>query len=119
MFRQQQPAARKPRAKAGPRPFVDFINWTDYHWESNTWRSAATMPWAQGARQPRRYTFLQVFLTGLAVVVALKLMAALKNSAALTNSALKNSRNRSWVERSALAVLLLLVASYVSKQRRA
>jgi hypothetical protein len=64
MFRQQQPAARKPRAKAGPRPFVDFINWTDYHWESNTWRSAATMPWAQGARQPRRYTFLQVFLAG-------------------------------------------------------
>jgi hypothetical protein len=112
MFRQQQPAARKPRAKAGPRPFVDFINWTDYHWESNTWRSAATMPWAQGARQPRRYTFLQVFLTGLAVVVALKLMAAL-------NGALKNSRSRSWVERSALAVLLLLVASYVSKQRRA
>jgi hypothetical protein len=33
MFRQQQPAARKPRAK-------------------------------EGARQPRRYTFLQVFLAG-------------------------------------------------------
>ena len=105
MFRQQQPAAPKPRAKAGTPPFANFINWTDYRWVPNT--GAAT--------RPRGYTFLQVFLAGLAVVAGLKLMAALQNGA----SALKNSRNRSWLERRALAILLLLVASYVSKQRRA
>jgi hypothetical protein len=48
----------------------------------------------------------------LAVVAGLKLMSALKNSA------LRNRRNRSWLERGVLAVLLLVVASYVSKRRR-
>jgi hypothetical protein len=52
-----------------------------------------------------------VFLAGLAVVGGLKLMSALKNSAL-------RSGNRSWLERGVLAVLLLLVASYVSKRRR-
>ena len=97
MFRQRH---RSP-------PFADFINWTDYRWEPNAWRSATT-PWNRHAPRPRGYTFLQVFLAGLAVLAGLKLMAAMRNS-----------RNRSWLERSALAVLLLLVASYVSKQRRA
>jgi hypothetical protein len=106
MFRQRQPAAPKPWAKAG-RP-ADFINWTDYRWEPNAWRGAATMPWARHAPRRRNYTFLQVFLAGLAVVAGVKLMTTLRNS-----------RNRSWLERSALAVLLLVVASYVSKQRRA
>src|SRR4029079_9241502 len=94
-------------------PFADFINWTDYRWEPNTWRGAATNPWTPHAPRRRRYTFLQVFLAGLAVVAGLKLMAALQNSA------LRNSRNRSWFERVCLAVLRLMVASYVSKQRRA
>ena len=106
MFRQRQPAAPKPWAKAG-RP-ADFINWTDYRWQPNTWRGAATMPWARQATRRRNYTFLQVFLAGLAVVAGLKLLTTLRNS-----------RNRSWLERRVLAVLLLLVASYVSKQRRA
>src|SRR5262245_43223495 len=99
MFRQRH--GRTP-------PFADFINWTDYRWEPNTWRGAATTPWARHAPRRRHYTFLQVFLAGLAVVVGLKLMATLRIR-----------RNRSWLERGALAVLVLLVASYVSKQRRA
>jgi hypothetical protein len=88
-------------------PFADFINWTDYHWEPNAWRGATTGPraWTSHAPPGRRYSFLQVFLAGLAVIAGLKLMSALR-------------RNRSWLERGVLAVLLLLVASYVSKRRR-
>src|SRR5215204_5490700 len=96
-----------------PPPFAKFINWTDYRWEPNAWRSAATQPWIRHAPRRRRYTFLQIFLAGLAVVAGLKLMSALQNSA----SALRNSRNQSWVERGALAVLVLMVASYLSKRR--
>ena len=101
-------------------PFADFINWTDYHWEPNAWQGATgPRAWTPHAQPGRRYSFLQVFLAGLAVVAGLKLMSALKNSAwALKNSALRNRRNRSWLERGVLAVLLLLVASYVSKRRR-
>src|SRR5215208_1648435 len=124
-----------------PPPFAKFINWTDYRWEPNAWRSAATQPWIRHAPRRRRYTFLQIFLAGLAVVAGLKLMSALQNSAsalqnsasalqnsasalqnsasALQNSAfsLRNSRNQSWVERGALAVLVLMVASYLAKRR--
>src|SRR5215203_5385473 len=101
-----------------PPPFAKFINWTDYRWEPNAWRSAATQPCIRHAPRRRRYTFLQIFLAGLAVVAGLKLISALQNSAsALQNSAfsLRNSRNQSWVERGALAVLVLMVASYLSK----
>jgi len=97
-----------------PPPFADFINWTDYRWEPNAWRSAATEPWTRHAPPRRGYTFLQVFLAGLAVVIGLKLMSALQNSA----FSLRNRRNQSWLERGVLAVLLLMVASYVSKRRR-
>src|SRR5690349_5058993 len=89
-------------------PFADFINWTDYRSEPSTWRGAAANPWTRPASPQRGYTFLQVFLAGLAVVAGLRLMTTLRNR-----------RNRSWLERRALAVLLLLVASYVSKQKRA
>jgi hypothetical protein len=96
-----------------PSPFADFINWTDYHWEPSTWQCpAGPRPWTGHAASPRRHGFLQVFLAGLAVVAGLKLMSALKASA------LSNRRNRSWMERGVLALLLLLVASYISKQRR-
>jgi len=88
--------------------FADFINWTDYHWEPNAWQGATgPRAWTPHAQPGRRYSFLQVFLAGLAVVAGLKLMAALRNR-----------RNRSWLERGVLAVLLLLVASFVSKRRR-
>jgi hypothetical protein len=43
----------------------------------------------------------------LAVLAGVKLM-----------SSLQNGRNRSWLERATLAVLLLMVASYVSKRAR-
>ena len=46
-------------------------------------------------------------LAGLAVVLGVKLM-----------SSLRNSGNRSWLEKGVLAVLLLVVASYVSKRRQ-
>src|SRR4030095_9538821 len=93
-------------------PFADFINWTDDHWEPKAWQGATgPRAWTPHAPPGRRYSFLQVFLAGLAVVAGLKLMSALKNSA------LRNRRNRSWLERGVLAVLLLLVASYVSKRR--
>ncbi len=96
-----------------PPPFADFINWTDYRWEPNTWQGAAgPRQWTPHAPPRPRYSFLQVFLAGLAVVAGLKLMSALKDSA------LRNRGNRSWVERGVLAILLLLVASYVSKRRR-
>ena len=55
--------------------------------------------------EPR--SFLQVFLAGVAVVLGLKLMSSLRNSV-----------NRSWLERGVLAVLLLMVASYVAKRSR-
>jgi hypothetical protein len=94
-----------------PSPFADFIDWADYRWEPNAW---------QGPISPRRWTpterrfnVVQVFLAGLAVFAVLKLMSALKNSAA----ALRNRGNRSWLEQGILAVLLLMVASYVSKRR--
>jgi hypothetical protein len=45
-------------------------------------------------------------LAGLAVVVGVKLMSSLRNG------------NRSWVEKGVLAVLLLIVANYVSKRRQ-
>jgi hypothetical protein len=101
--------------------FSDFINWTDYRWDPSPWPGVAggPQPWARHARHQRGYGVLQVFLAGLAVVVGLKLISALQNSAsALKNSALRNSGNRSWLERRVLAVLLLMVASYVSRQRR-
>jgi hypothetical protein len=101
------------RQRNQPAPFADFINWTDYHWEPNAWQGATgPRAWTPQAPPGRRYSFLQVFLAGLAVVAGLKLMSALKNSA------LRNRRNRFWLERGVLAVLLLLVASYVSKRRR-
>jgi hypothetical protein len=90
------------------RPFADFINWTEYHWEPNTWQGATQpRPWTPHTPPRRGYGFLQVFLAGLAVVAGLKLM-----------SSLRNGRNRSWVERGILAILLLTVASYVSKRKR-
>ena len=90
-----------------------FINWTDYHWEPSTRQGGAgPRPWTGHTATPRSYTFLQVFLAGLAVVAGLKLMSALQSSAS------RSRGNRSWVERGVLAVLLLLVAAYVSKQRR-
>jgi hypothetical protein len=97
MFRHQH---RRP-------PFADFINWTDYRWESTSRRDAPAgpRPWAAPQHQGRGYSFLQVLLAGLAVVVGIKLMAALRNSG-----------NRSWLEKGVVAVLLLVVASYVSKR---
>ena len=88
--------------------FSDFINWTDYRWDPSPWPGVAggPQPWARQARHQRGYNVLQVCLAGLAVVVGLKLM-----------SSLRNGRNRSWLERSVLAVLLLMVASYVSRRR--
>ena len=92
------------RQRSRPAPFADFINWTDYRWEPGPFRR----PSRRGlhARPGRRYSFLQVFLAGLAVVAGLKLM-----------SALRNSGNRSWLERAVFGVLLLAAASYVSGQR--
>jgi hypothetical protein len=90
-----------------PAPFADFINWTDYHWEPSAWQGATgPRAWPRPAGPQRRYSLLQVFLAGLAVVAGLKLMTSLKNR-----------RNRSWVERGVLAILLVLVASYVSKRK--
>jgi len=99
MFRQ------RPRR---PPPFADFINWTDYRWDS-PWQGASTAPRPWGHQQPGRrgYSFLQVLLAGLAVVVGVKLM-----------SSLRNSGKRSWLEKGVIAVLLLIVASYVSKRRQ-
>ena len=95
-----------------PTPFSDFIDWTDYRWDPTPWQGVVNGPrWAGHARHQRGYTFLQVFLAGLAVVVGLKLMSALKNRA------LRNRRNRSWLERRVLAILLLVVTSYVSRRR--
>ena len=95
------------RHRPHTRPFGDFINCTDYHWEPNAWQGATgPRPWTPHASPRRRYSFLQVFLAGLAVVVGLKLM-----------SSLRNTRNRSWVERGGLAILLLIVASYVSEAK--
>lgn len=109
MFRHgRQPAAPKPWAKAGSPAFTDFINWTDYRWESNPWQAATgPRPWTRQPPTRPRYSLFQVFLAGLAVVVGLKLM-----------SSLRNGKNRSWLERSVLAILLLTVASYVSGRRR-
>jgi hypothetical protein len=96
------------RERRRPAPFSDFINWTDYRWEPSQWQGAAAgpRPWGRPA-QRRSYSFLQVFVAGLAVVVGLKLM-----------SSLRNRGNRSLLERGVLAVLVLIVASYVSKRRR-
>jgi hypothetical protein len=94
--------------------FSDCINWTDYHWEPNPWRSATAgpRPWTPQAPHARGYSLLQVFLAGFVVLLGLKLMSALKNRA------LRNRVNRSVLERGAMALMLLLVASYVSRQRR-
>jgi hypothetical protein len=89
-------------------PFSDFIDWTDYRWDPTPWQGVVNGPrWAGHAQHRRGYTFLQVFLAGLAVVVGLKLM-----------SSLRNRRNRSWLDRAVLAILLLMVTSYVSRRRR-
>jgi hypothetical protein len=89
-------------------PFADFINWTDYRWEPNAWRGAAgPRSSAPGAPPRRGYSLLQVFLAGLVVIAGLKIA-----------STLRNGGNRSWLRRGVLAVLLLMVASYVEKRRR-
>src|SRR5688572_7972290 len=89
-----------------PPPFADFINWTDYRWDNGPEYGAAVGPRPWGRPQSHRgYSFLQVLLAGLAVVVGVKLM-----------SSLGNRRNRSWLERGVLTVLLLMVANYVSKR---
>jgi hypothetical protein len=99
MFRQRH--RRSP-------PFSDFINWTDYHWEPNVRQQACPGPGQAPWHHPRpRYTFLQVLLAGLAVVVGLKLM-----------SSLRSRRNRPLLERGVLAILLLMVISYISKRSR-
>jgi hypothetical protein len=92
-----------------PAPFADFINWTDYRWEPNTWRGAAAepRPWGQHRPQRRRYSLLQVFLAGLAVVAGVRLM-----------SSLRNRGHRPWIEKVVLGVLLLMVANFVSKRRQ-
>ena len=94
-------------------PFSEFINWTDYRWDASSRHGVASgpQPWARPSRGYRGYSFLQIFLAGLAVVVGLRLVTALKNAS-------RNRRYWSWPERAVLAVLLLMVASYVSRQRR-
>ena len=90
-------------------PFADFINWTDYRWEADP-RQGATVgphPWGRPHHPRHGYSFLQILVAGLAVVVGVKLM-----------SSLRNRGNRSWPERAVLAVLLLMVASFVSKRRQ-
>ena len=92
-----------------PPPFADFINWTDYRWEANPWQRPTAGSGTWGHPRPRRhgYSFLQILVAGLAVVLGVKLM-----------SSLRNNGNRSWLERAVLAVLLLMVASFVSKRRQ-
>jgi hypothetical protein len=101
MFRQRH--RRRP-------PFSDFINWTDYHWEPSVRQEASPGPGPGQApwHYPRpRYTFLQVLLAGLAVVVGLKLMFSLRSR-----------RNRPFLQRGVLAVLLLMAISYIFKRSR-
>ena len=88
-------------------PFADFINWTDYRWEPNTWRGAAAgpRPWGHPRPQRRGYSILQVFLAGLAVVAGVRLM-----------SSLRNRGNRPWIEKVVLGVLLLMVANFISRR---
>jgi hypothetical protein len=89
-----------------PQPFSDFINWNDYRWEANPWqRAARPRPWGHNRARPR-YSFFQVLLAGLAVVVGVKLM-----------SSLRNGGNRSWLEK-AVIVLILLVASVIQRHTR-
>ena len=89
-------------------PFADFINWTDYRWDADPRQAPATpRPWGRPFHQRHGYSFLQILVAGLAVVVGVKLM-----------SSLRNRGNRSWLERAVLAVLLLMVASFVSKRRQ-
>jgi hypothetical protein len=91
-----------------PPPFADFINWTDYRWDANPWQRRASGPRTWGQPRPRRrFSVLQVFLAGLAVVLGVKLM-----------SSLRNGGNRSWIEKGVLAVLLIMVANYVARRRR-
>jgi hypothetical protein len=92
-----------------PPPFADFINWTDYRWDNSPWRGAAAgpRPWGRPHPRQREYSFLQILLAGIAVVLGVKLMSSLRNSA-----------NRSWLEKGVIAILLLVVASYVSKRRQ-
>jgi hypothetical protein len=90
-----------------PSPVADFINWTDYRWDASPWRGAAPRAWGQQPGGQRGYSFLQVLLAGIAVVVGVKLM-----------SSLRNGGNRSWLQKGVLAVLLLIVASAVSNRAR-
>jgi hypothetical protein len=87
-------------------PFPDLINWTDYRWDPNPSRHhSGPRPFGHHPHPRRGYGLLKVLLAGLAVVAGVKLM-----------SSLRNGGNRSWVEKGILAVLLLMVASYVSKR---
>jgi hypothetical protein len=98
----------RDRPRRSP-PFADFINWTDYRWDNTPWQGAATRPGPSGRTHPyqRRFSFLQVLLAGLAVVVGIRLMSSLRSSV-----------NRSWLEKAVFGVMLLGIASYVSKRRR-
>ena len=97
------------RHRQRPPAFSDFINWTDYRWEPGASTSAPAQPRVWGSQAPYRggFSVVQVFLAGLAVVVGLKLM-----------SELRNRGNRSLLEKGVLAVMLLVVASYLSKRRQ-
>jgi hypothetical protein len=87
-------------------PFQDFINWTDYRWDPSPFRhQVGPRPFGHHPRPRRGLGLLQVFLAGLAVVAGVKLM-----------SSLRNGGNRSLIEKGILAVLLLMVVSYVSKR---
>jgi hypothetical protein len=90
-----------------PAPFSDFINWNDYRWESHPWQGAApSRPWGHARPRPR-YSFFQVLLAGLAVVIAVRLM-----------SSLKSGGNRSWLEKGVIAVVIVLVASVIQRYTR-
>jgi hypothetical protein len=96
------------RHRHRPPAFSEFLNWTDYRWEPSA-TSAPGTPRPRGWQAPYRrgFSLLQVFLAGLAVIVGLKLMTQLRNRG-----------NRSLIEKRILAVLLVVVASYISKRRQ-
>jgi len=88
-------------------PFTDPLNWTDYRWDAGPWHrgAAATRGWGHRQRS-RRHPFVLLLIAGLAALFGAKLLSSLQ------------SRNISWARRGVYAVILLMIVSAFSRNRR-
>ena len=83
-------------------PFADFNNWTESRWDpAPHTRGPVRGPWGR----PRRPSFLQMFVAGIAVLLGVQLLSSFRN------------HRGSWLAKAFLGALVLGVAAAFSSRR--